>query len=129
MIHEALYSRLKNDSGVSAIVGSRVYPQKAIQGGALPCVVYQRVTTSERNLYHGGVTETALSRFQLDCWSTTPKGALQLSEAVIACIHGWSGTVGSEKIYYSQVVNTQDSFDLETGEYVIPIDVEILHKE
>jgi len=129
MIHEALYSRLKNNPGVSAIVGARVYPQKASQGVVLPCVVYQRVGTSGRALHHSGTTNSALSRFQIDCWAKTPTAALQLSEAVLGCLHGWAGTEGSETIYYSQVVNTQDAFDLDTGEYVIPVDVEIFHKE
>lgn len=129
MIHEAVYARLKNHSGVSAIVGARVYPQKATQGVVLPCVVYSRTGTSNREIYHNGTTETALSRFQIDCWAKTLPGALQLSEAVVACLHGWSGTQGNEKIYISQVVNTQDGFDFETGEYVIPVDVEIFHKE
>lgn len=129
MIHEAVYSRLKNNAGVSAIVAARVYPQKASQGVTLPCVVYQRIGTSDRLLFHSGVTKTALSRFQVDCWAKTPAVALQLSQAVVSCLHGWAGTESGETIYYSQVVDTQDGFDLESGEYVIPVDVEILHKE
>lgn len=129
MIHEAVYSRLKNNAGVSAIVSSRVYPQKASQGVSLPCVVYQRIGTTNRFLHHTGTTDSALSRFQIDCWAKTPAQALQLSQAVVGCLHGWKGTEGSEQIYYSQVVDTQDGFDLETGEYVIPMDVEIFHKE
>ena len=129
MIHEAVYARLKNDSGVSAIVGTRVYPQKAAQGVVLPCVVYTRIGTSDRLLYHSGTTKTATSRFQIDCWAKSPTAALELSEAVVSCLHGWNGTQGGEKIYISQVVDTQDGFDFETGEYVIPVDVEIFHKE
>lgn len=129
MIHEAVYSRLKTDAGVSSIVGTRVYPQKAEQGVVLPCLVYQRIGTSNRFLYHNGTTDSALSRFQIDCWAATPTAALQLSAAVVSCLHGWNGTLAGERIYYSQVVNTQDAFDLDTGEYVIPVDVEIFHKE
>jgi hypothetical protein len=129
MIHEAVYSKLKNNAGVSALVSSRVYPQKASQGVTLPCVVYQRLSTTDRLLYHNGKTNSALSRFQIDCWARTPSAALQLSQAVVGCLHGWVGTEGGETIYYSQVVNTQDGFDLDTGEYVIPVDVEIFHRE
>lgn len=129
MIHEAVYSKLKNDSGVSALVGTRVYPQKASQGVVLPCLVYSRTGTSERLVYHNGTSKTAVSRFQIDCWAKTPVAALGLSEAVVACMHGWSGQVSGETIFLGQVVNTQDAFDLETGEYVVPVDVEILHRE
>ena len=129
MIHEAVYSRLKNDAGVSAIVAGKVYPQRAIQGVELPCVVYSRLGTSNRFMYHGGVVTAALSRFQIDCWAKTPKGTLEVADAVVACLHGWTGTEANEQIYYSQVVDTQDGFDLETGEYVIPVTVEIFHKE
>lgn len=129
MIHVAVYNRLKNYSQVSALVGSRVYPEKAIQGVVLPCVVYQRIGTSNRQLYHNGTTKAALSRFQIDCWAKTPTAAIQLSDAVVACFHGWKGTESGEQIYYSQVVDQQDGFDLETGEYVVPVDVEIFYKE
>jgi hypothetical protein len=129
MIHQAVYDRLKNYPQVSSIVGNRVYPQKAMQGVTLPCVVYSRIGTDERFLYHSGTTKTALSRFQIDCWAKSPTAALQLSEAVVKCLHGWKGTQSGETIYISQVIDTQDGFDLETNEYVIPVDVEIFHKE
>lgn len=129
MIHQAVYERLKNNAGVSALVGSRVYAEKAVQGVVLPCVVYQRIGTSERLLYHAGKVPAALSRFQIDCWAKTPLLALQVSAAVVNCLHGWRGSQGAEKIYYGQVVDTQDGFDFETGEHVVPVTVEILHKE
>jgi hypothetical protein len=92
-------------------------------------VVYQRIGTSNRFLHHSGTSGSALSRFQIDCWAKSPTEALQLSNAVLDCLHGWKGSQSGEEIYYSQVVDTQDGFDLETGEYVIPMDVEIFHKE
>ena len=114
MIHQAVYDRLKNNAGVSSIVAARVYPQKAVQGVVLPCVVYSRIGTSDRGLHHGGTTETARSRFQIDCWAKSPTKALELAEAVVACLHGWRGTQSGEAIFSTEVINTQDDFDLAT---------------
>ena len=129
MIHEAVYSRLKNNAGVSALVGARVYPIKGEQAVTLPYTVYSRISVYGREISHGNTTKAAKSRFQIDCYAKTPTQAAQISEAVVTAFHGWKGTVGSEKIFISQVVDTQDAFDLDTNEYVVPVDVEIFHKE
>jgi len=129
MIHEAVYDRLKDDADIAELVGARIFPQRAAQGVVLPCIVYQRVGTSNRFLHHTGTTRAALSRFQIDCWAKTPTKALEIAEAVMTIFHGWTGIAGSEEIYYSQVTNTQDVFDLDAEEYAVPVEVEIMHRE
>ena len=128
-IHQAVYDKLRTDAGITPLVGTRIYPQKALQGVVLPCVVYQRISTSGRFLYHTGAVPAAITTFQIDCWADSLTKAVELSDAVVACLHGWYGTQSGMTIYSSQVVNQQDGFDLETGEYVVPVDVEIFHKE
>lgn len=129
MIHEAVYTTLKDDTELTVLVGDRIFPQMAAQGVKFPCIVYQRIGTSNRFLHHTGTTKTALSRFQIDCWAKSPTLAIELSEIVVSLFHGLTGIVSDTEIYYSQVTNTSDVFDLDAGEYAVPVEVEIMHRE
>jgi len=129
MIHKAVYYKLKNDAPIAALVGARIYPERAIQNGTMPYIVFSRITSSPRLLHHTGVVPGVESTFQIDCWSKTPQQALTISEAVVNAINGWKGTVENVKIYYARIIGQSDAYDFETGDYAVPVDVEIFHRE
>lgn len=129
MIETALYSVLSGTSGISSLVSTRIYPMAAPQNTALPYITYVRLSTGRRELTHGNPIDAAEAEFQIDCVASSPSGAKTLASAVIAALHGYKGTVGTEKIYYSQVVNESDLLEDEINAYIVAVDVAVLYKE
>lgn len=81
----ALRSRLKDDAGVSAIVGSRVDWSVRPQGTSSPCVV-MRVVADERSQHFAGFNDYRPTRVQIDCYAATRAVAVSLRDAVIAAV-------------------------------------------
>lgn len=110
IIETGLISFLKSDSGISSLVGGRVYPIQIPQGESLPAVVFQRIST-----YHvqsmQGCSGLADAFFQITSWASTPLAAKQLSEKCRLALQGYSGTLGGSE----SVAILMDS-----GEYDIP---------
>lgn len=97
VLEEALISLLKNTATVSAVVGARVFPFAIAQNATLPCITVERVSTP-RMLTHSdsGATGTlAHSRFQIDSWAETAKGAKQLADIIRAVLNGKTGSIGT----------------------------------
>lgn len=72
-------------SGVSALIGSRIYHAELRQGSQLPAVVFQRIATSFMHT-HSGLNAVRVARVQLDCWAADEAQALSLAAAVIASL-------------------------------------------
>jgi len=81
MSEQNLYSALVNDSGVSALVSTKIYPVKAPQNTAFPYVVYRRITGLSVNGLDGEMGTTN-GRFQIDVYSSTYTQVKALAEAV-----------------------------------------------
>lgn len=128
MIDTAIYTVLSGDSGVSNLVGTRIYPLYAPQEPTLPYLVFRRVSIVNRDLTQSGVSGLARSRFQIDSYADDPLEAKQLAAAVRSALHGYSGTVGSEEILKSESVNEIDGFDLDLGA-VVSLDFIISYTE
>jgi hypothetical protein len=67
---EVLVARLKATPGVTALVGTRVYPMEAPQGAPTPWIVYQRVSTNPFGVLRGssGLDDP---RVQFNAWADT----------------------------------------------------------
>lgn len=129
MIDEAIYTLLSNDAGITAKVSSRIYPLHTPQEPIFPALTFGKIAVGTKDLHHSGSNQSAKSLYQFSCFAQTLKQAKELAKAVKDLLHGYSGTVGSEKIYYSKVLNEIDLFDVDLIIYYVPVDVEILHKE
>lgn len=86
-IETDLYSTLSNDSGVTALCSTRISPNMAREGTALPYIVYAVVTGSNINTITG-VGDMQRKRIQLDCNAATYTAAKNLAAAVIAALEG-----------------------------------------
>lgn len=81
----ALRARLIADAGVSALVGTRIFPMIRPQDSALPAVRYQ-VISDPRPEHLKGYDGARSSRVQYDCFAETYLGARALANAVIAAL-------------------------------------------
>jgi hypothetical protein len=89
----AIYAILAADSGVAAIVGTRIYPNFAPAGAALPNVVYEQVTATRTKALvgHQGLTR---QRFTVRAIATTYTAAESLADAVRLALCDYVGTAG-----------------------------------
>jgi hypothetical protein len=89
---KAIYSILTEDAGVSAVVGSRVYPQVAAQGAAFPFVVYvlQDNTPSDTK---SGVSTLDEIRYDIVAAAETYSALSSLTERIRLALDRYTGTV------------------------------------
>ena len=92
-MEEALIARLLADSGVAAVVGTRVFPGARPQASALPAIVLNRISGGPEYADDGEVG-LEQGRIQIDCWAATYSEAKLLARAVTACLSAFEGTVG-----------------------------------
>jgi len=110
VIEDALRSVLLADAAVSALVGTRVAPMKLPQGGTLPAIVYQRISTIPRMGMESEVGPTR-SRVQLSLWADTFQQVRALTTAVRAALQGWSGPAAGVDIKLVSLANWLDDYE------------------
>lgn len=107
-IASSLYYLLSNDVGVSALVGTRIYPNYAPDGSLLPSIVYLQIGTSPVQASEGNIGLTG-GNFQFSCWAATYAGAVALQEALRACLTDYAGTSDGVVIRWAQEDSILDS--------------------
>jgi hypothetical protein len=118
MIEQSLYSALTNDSTVSALVSTRIYPVIAPQSAALPMIVYQRVSTVPVTSIDGDSGLDSV-RMQVSCWAKTYAETKSLAAAVrSAVMANLIGVTDSEL----------DDYDAETRSFRVIIDFVVWQK-
>jgi hypothetical protein len=131
-IEEGIVYLLKNNAGVSALVGTRVYAQKLPQTPTTPALTYQLITPRSL-ISHQGMSGTAYPRYQITGWDTTEAGISALMKAVRICMSCYKGTVGAAPntvvIQASLPVGGYETYEPETGLFMRALDFEIWHAE
>lgn len=81
----ALRTILKNDAGVSALVGSRIYWGDRPQGSALPAIVLNLISDG-RGYLMDGADATQQYRVQIDAFGASYASMDALRNAIITCL-------------------------------------------
>lgn len=130
-IEAAIYSELKNNSGVSALVGTRIYPKKLPQNSTFPALIYQQVGGG--SIYsHSGASALATPVWQVSCFASTFTGAKNLARKVREALQGFSGTLGGAGGVSTGGIfkrNEIDLYDDETQIYQTVLDFNMMHVE
>ena len=121
MIKQAIYTLLKNDAAVAALVVARIYPSHLPQNCTLPAISFTRISGAEQTT-HSGPNGFAEQVFQIDCWAETPLAAETLGAAVSDLLNGYTGTVGTTQITNVELLNTTDMDDVAIGDYRTSLD-------
>lgn len=94
-IEQGLYHFLTNTAGITALVSTRIYPNKLPQTVTLPAITYQRISTPRIHTHDtSGKTGTAHPRFQFDAWGTSYASCKAVADAIRAALNGYRGTMG-----------------------------------
>lgn len=115
---KAIYSILTGDSAVSALVGSRVYPQIAAQGAAFPFVVYlaNDLTPSDTK---SGVSTLDEVRYEVLAIAETYAEAADLNEKIRTALDRYTGTVSGVVIDSIQFTELEVDFDDNSETYIV----------
>lgn len=108
-----LYAKLAATSGITDLVGTRIYPAQRYQGTALPAVTFLRVGTDRPGCSTGSVN-VAWARIQVDSIASTYNAAKALAAAVADALCGWSEAEGTPPI---DQCNPGGEFDAPEPEY------------
>ena len=114
---KAIYSILTSDSDVSAIVGTRVYPQIAAQGAAFPFVVYVLQDTSPSDT-KSGVSTLDEVRYDIVVASETYAEVSDLTNKIRTALDRYTGTVAGVVIDSIQFIDLDADNDPGTETYV-----------
>jgi hypothetical protein len=88
MIEEDIVTALQGHGGLSALIGSRVYPVTLPDKVALPAVVYQRISAVREYAFGDLTAAAAVTRFQFDCWALTALSAAQVAAQLRLALAG-----------------------------------------
>ena len=100
-VEKATYALLVGGSGITALVGTRIYPRRLPQNHTLPALVYSLIS-APRELNHSGAESLVTARVQVTAHASTYAVAKSVQNAVQSRADGYSGTVGGvvvDKVY------------------------------
>jgi len=114
---KAIYSILTSDSAVSAIVGTRVYPQIAAQGAAFPFVVYliNDITPSDTK---SGVSTLDEVRYEVLAIAETYAETADLNEKIRTALDRYTGTVSGIVVDSIQFTELDTEYDDGSETYI-----------
>jgi len=130
-IEQAIKKELLADSGITDLIGERLYYVKSPQDVISPYVVFLKAS-GPREYSHGGASKLARPRFQFSCFATTYYVAKQIAEAIRAAIEAFSGTMGGAggvEVGSCFCINESDIYEDNTQLYHVAVDYLIWHKE
>ncbi|WP_339684233.1 tail completion protein gp17 [Gimesia maris] len=108
MIEKALYQYLSDQTSITDITGTRIYPHHLPQSvTSYPVLTITLVSNSHGHHLTSASGETT-ARVQLDSWSESLSDAVSLAEAVRGELQGFSGTMDTVTIHFIQLDNEQN---------------------
>lgn len=123
---KAIYSILAENSGVSTVVGTRIYPQIAEQGAAFPFIVYVLKDIEPSDTKSGASTLDEI-RYDIIAAAETYAALASLTERIRLALDRFSGTVSGivvDSIQFTDLDVTKEP-DTETylssSEFVVRI--------
>lgn len=125
---QALYAILANDTAVSALVGTRIFPNVIPQDVALPVLAYMRVSGARTNS-QTGPSQLARPRFQITCLSRSYSEAKTLAAAVRRALDGYKGAIASVDVQGVMIQNEFDTFTDDDDLHTVRQDYYFWHAE
>ncbi len=115
-IETAIVARVAAYSGLSALVGTRIFPQgTAEQETTKPYLTYSKISAVRQSTM-GKRARIVRARIQIDVYAATKLSAIAVRTQVINAFDNWSGTSDSITIQYSTLDTEMDTTELEGTE-------------
>lgn len=97
MIGKVIYGRLSADATITAIVGSKIYPDLTPQDVQYPFCVYI-ITNSTPVDYKDGQSNLEEVQFQVDCYTNSYDTTQELANNIRNSLDRFTGTVNSVEV-------------------------------
>ena len=127
----AIVAYLAASGRVTALVSSRIYPVMAPADGALPSVVYQRIS-GPRELLHDGPSGQSEARLQLSVTAERYATCKEVIQALRMALDGQKGRAPdaeTTRVLEIGVENEQDGWNVNTERYTVRLDVYVRYVE
>lgn len=128
-IEAAVYSILTADSTLSALVGTRIYPNVVPQDVTLPAVAYQRISTSRVYSHSPGVSQLARPRFQFTSVARSYSDVKAVANALRGALDAYGGTAASVLVFTMLSQNEFDTFSDDGDLHTVRQDFYVWHRE
>lgn len=117
-VKEAIYSILTADAGISAIVGTKVYPSVAPSSAVAPFVVYSVISNAPIQTMAGSVSTKY--RIQFSCFAFDSK----TNTSVVSALHALMNNkrfrgAGFEMVAYEENEIESDSYPQDGSEQAV----------
>lgn len=116
------YTTLAGYSGLSALVGARVYPDVAPQGVTCPYIVWSEVGNNPMTSIGGGVPDCNNYRVQVTVVALTALNAREVAEQVRAAA-GAATLVKCVELDYASA-----DFEVESKRFGVRVDLSVWHR-
>ena len=115
---------------LAALVGDRIYPKRSPEGAGLPYVIYERISAVRTYTFDPyPLPAWVRARMSFTCRAITMLGAIEVGEAVVLALSGFSGMMGSLNIGSARVANEADLYDETSKLYARVVDVFVEYEE
>jgi len=122
-----LVTRLTGHAGLSALIGSRVYPAKLPQDVTYPACVYETVSRTEFPAMGVNADQTR-KRITVTGFASNYSDAKDLETQIIAALDRYSGTSDGTTIDACYLENVSDVYEDVFESYQVSIDFMIYYR-
>lgn len=126
-LRETVYSRCTGFAGISALIGTRCYPDRLPENVVYPAISYVAPVSSvdtDYRAHDSTPVERTVSRVQFNCYDDTGDGAAALADQVQLA---WSGYSNACVVGYAFVLNRISTHEDPIDAYRMIVDVSIEH--
>lgn len=116
-IGEDVYSELSGDAGLTALVGTRIYPQWLPQDTTLPAVTFAQVSENPQNTI-GGELALKNHQYQFDVFASSYSSAQAVAAALNTAVAGASA-------FEAYRLTQQDLYEPQTEVHRVSVDFSI----
>lgn len=114
------------DSGVNALVGTRVYPLVFPAGVTFPCITYRIVSGLQEGVQSEDVYRT---RVQFDIWSYSYDDTAEVKDSLLDLFSLADMTVSGQHIIFSKPDLIFDVFDEPLKLHRAVVDISVIHED
>jgi hypothetical protein len=115
-IKDAIYARLASWSGLTALVGTRIYPTQADQRAPRPYVTFFEIKADGPVHVMAALPTLDSTLIQFDAWGETQEATMEISEQIVAAMRGFTGHMGATDGPYVSSCLDKASWDLFEGD-------------